>query len=241
MDIKSLEKELHRLEEYSWQGQRQNDSLDKLTNFVYDISRFESVQEKIQELKKENKNFPENYAFARWYNFWCSKGLEAIFNKSERVEKEEYEKHKFKDFTIKGIAFDLKLTVIPDSLKKRLPFPRPNLIYLNEKPDILLSHFYTRQSRKGRFHTANRLFVVCYDLNEPEKSWELKRELRTITPLINLYNSVFDEKNIPILQYKKAKIKSDIIFFVKEDDSYFGLLTQKHTNGYRKLPLKHRL
>lgn len=239
MKLSDLEKELHKLEEYGWPNTAQTNHLDSKTRFIYHTNSYEEVQKKVQELQQLDPEFPAQYALTRWYNHWCSKGLEAVFTEHSQVDPEE-KGNRLSDFNLKGTSFDLKLTVMPKHLTKTIPFPVPNLMLYNEQPHILIRWFYENQSREQRYHTANRLFIVCCDLNEPERNWQLKRELTTWKPLIKQYIALFDLENIPEIEIVKDKIKSDLIFLVKSNEKYFGLFTQKHTNGYREISLKHR-
>ena len=81
----AIEKELKkRLEfEYSW-GRKQVDEFDKLTNFIYKISLFDSLLSEIETKFKNNSqyNHLKNYALNRWFNFWSAKAIETILDYS---------------------------------------------------------------------------------------------------------------------------------------------------------------
>lgn len=240
MLVSDLEKELKKVGIYKW-GSRQKDIKDYETEFIKSTNDFSHLTEMLARLEANNPNFPTQYAINRWYNFWCSQGVEALFARRDCVEPEENKRHKTVDFKISGVSFDLKLSVMPMSKAVKLPNPDANLRYWQEHSDNLIYWFYSHQSAEKRHHMANRLFVVCYDLFRPAESWKLKKELGIMNPMVGLYHAVFRPENIPELIVKGYRLKSDIIFFAKRGNEHFAVLSKNHIRPYKEHKLKHFL
>ena len=132
--------------------QRQNDELDRLTKFVYEIDNLDFILTICNK-----KNIDTNYALHRWYNFQCAKYHEYLFCKNAAV-KEENEHHKTIDFYINNVAFDLKTSVYPKKFKQNLDLSK------RENKNELIVWLYKNQSSEGRQHFDNRLFIVCKNL-----------------------------------------------------------------------------
>ena len=64
---------------YKW-GQKQNDSFDKQTNFIYHTFQFEESLREIEKRFKSEKDFDLyfNYTINRWYNFWSAQAVRCV-------------------------------------------------------------------------------------------------------------------------------------------------------------------
>jgi len=149
----ATEQEIKRALDYVGERwQKQNDELDNLTKFVYDIDNLDFI---ITICKK--KEIDLNYALHRWYNFQCAEYHESLFCKNGAV-KEQDGRHKTIDFYINNVPFDLKTSVYPKKFK-----PNTDLSKRKNKNELIV-WFYRNQSRESRQHFDNRLFLVCEDL-----------------------------------------------------------------------------
>lgn len=161
MLVKDLEKVLSLFKPWG----RQNDSMDRETRFIYDCNTYSDLEARItaEGLDAANKN----YAYHRWFNFKTSKEAEGIFLKNGCIKSGNPKSHKI-DFFIpdyKGqkISCDLKLTVFP----KRFDFSEsviskddPASLMTRMARNELARWYYGNQSPEGRYHVANRLFLV---------------------------------------------------------------------------------
>ena len=134
--------------------QMQTNYLDAETKFIYTCR---SVGEIKNRCLQNSVDF--NYALHRWYNFNCAQIHEDIFLKNgARKEPETY--HKSIDFYLFDVPFDLKTTYFPKAIKEKTSY---NLTS-REGKNKLISWLYNHQSKQGRFHLENRLFIVCENL-----------------------------------------------------------------------------
>jgi hypothetical protein len=130
---------------------KQNDDLDRKTNFIYTSQNFDDVIEKSRSIPLNE--FETSYAAHRWKNLrrhdaW----LQAMLESSEAFQEYEEKQHKYIDFEYLShgsrIPFDLKVTRYPNSARANLP-------------DLELAKWYfENQSSEARFHLHNRFFVV---------------------------------------------------------------------------------
>ena len=141
---------------------KQSDEYDARTSHIYKCN---SVDDLVRYSKTENLNdFEISYASHRWRNFkrheaWLLLIVEMVPGVHLTTEKF----HKQQDFKLSvgpsTHPFDLKVTRFPSSVGKNLSDPE------------LAKWFYEHQSRQGRYHIANRFFVVgnpesaLYDIN----------------------------------------------------------------------------
>ena len=134
----------------SWLIKQTND-LDSKTGHIYHCKTLADLTEFAKKLSLTESE--SNYATHRWRNFkrheaWQSLILENV--PETRIENDRH--HKTIDFIIHtetgDVAFDLKVTRYPKSASEGLS---------NQQ---LAEWFFSHQSREGRFHLANRFFVV---------------------------------------------------------------------------------
>lgn len=203
MDIKELEIELKKLPYMPVWGRKQSDDWDKLSSFVYTLPSYEKLQEELKRLNKSTEF--NNYVIHRWYNTLSAIGVEKIFSKSPNVLSNTNKYDKLVDFSINGISFDHKTTVYPRNFGHDINFAKQN-------PRKLISWLYAEQSKEGRFHTSNRLFIVLYKADSYH--WKLRSELTRMKPIIEEYINKFDYEKLHKLNLGTEKMTlSDVIWF----------------------------
>ena len=129
---------------YKW-GQKQNDSFDKQTNFIYHTFSFEDLLQEIDKRFKPDKEYESyfNYTLNRWYNFWSAQAVENIFCSLPNVKPALDGKDRLVDFTIDGVSFDHKTSIYP----KNFPYKIAEAI---KKTDELIKWLYKHQSQQKR-------------------------------------------------------------------------------------------
>lgn len=211
MNFELQEKELKKRLNYPYVwGRKQTNNFDSQTNFVYKITEFESLLEKIETSFKNDTKFKElkNYALNRWYNFWSAKAVEAIFCENEKVTAHKNSKDKFIDFFIENIPFDHKTTVFPKEFEKSIPYA------INHKKE-LIEWLYNHQSKEQRLHFKNRLFIVLIDYDNQTEHWQLKAEIVWLKSLISGYLINFDRSKLQTFTFENNTVYSDIIWAIK--------------------------
>ncbi len=170
MTVAELQNELrarHALQ-YRW-GQAQNDAFDGRTQFVYDVKTWSNLLAYLRRFEAEEKyELLQDYAANRWYNFWSARAVEHFFSESPRVQPAANSRDRLRDFSFDGIAFDHKTSVWPRAYSGTFAAAQAD-------PVPLIQWLYANQSREGRFHLENRLFVVLHAADGAH--WKLKAEL----------------------------------------------------------------
>jgi hypothetical protein len=85
--------------------------------------------------------------------------------------------HHTVDFYLKEQGFDLKLTTLPKGFDQ-------DIAYAQNHPEELARWLYVNQSTQGRFHAANRLFIVLHDAIDTKRTWELRRDFERLEQVI---------------------------------------------------------
>ena len=62
-----------------------------------------------------------------------------------------------------------------------------DLSYARTHVEDLARWMYVQQSQEGRYHAANRLFVVLHDAQDPDRTWELRRDFERLERLIRVF------------------------------------------------------
>ena len=139
----------------------QTNCLDAETKFIYTCNSVEDIKTYCRQcnIDLKQRSAVANYALHRWYNFHCAKIHEDIFIKNG-AKKEPDAYHKTIDFYLFDVPFDLKTTYFPKAIKNKTDYNPTN----REGKNRLISWLYANQSKQGRFHLKNRLFIVCEDL-----------------------------------------------------------------------------
>ncbi len=172
--------ELGKLKEMPPWGRVQGDRWDKLSNFVYRVKTLRGVQRQAQAVARANKlkiQPFENYAVRRWYNHHTHDQVLQMFYAHPDVQPEENRKHRTIDFYLRHIPFDLKISRFPRAYPK-------DIKYAWQHRHHLALWQYQNQSKQGRYHTGNRLFIVFHHREQPELSWRLRREFETLETLV---------------------------------------------------------
>ncbi|MBZ0178484.1 MAG: hypothetical protein K8F36_04255 [Melioribacteraceae bacterium] len=209
LDLKVRENELKkRLRyDYIW-GRKQNNRLDKLTNFIYDVFYFDELIKSISKHSAANDSDFFNYALNRWYNFWSANAVEKIFCSFDKIKPALNHRDRLVDFEIEGIKFDHKTSIFPENY----PF---SLEHAQSNKKSLIEWLYKNQSQQQRKHLKNRLFIVLYDMRL-KQHWKLKSELIWLSKIISEYTTKFDAGNLIRLELVKGEATlSDIIWGIR--------------------------
>jgi hypothetical protein len=165
-----------------WQ-RTQDDDWDRASRFIYATDTLYHLRRETRRVAAEQElPLPDfgGYVLHRWYNYYTHQAaLEQILDHPRtRPEKDPF--HHTVDFYLDGVGFDLKLTRFPE----RYPH---DLAHARAHPSELARWLYARQSREGRYHLANRLFVVLYDAVDPSRTWELRRDFDRLDQAISAF------------------------------------------------------
>ncbi|MEO0196807.1 MAG: hypothetical protein ABIL78_02720 [candidate division WOR-3 bacterium] len=186
-----LKKELMKVKTFSW-GVVQGQLDQKIqTNYVRKFFRYEDLLNHIKlKLYKEITN----YVICTWFNHWTTVLIEEYVNTHPKVVP-TLKNIKGIDFFFYNQPFDLKVTYLPRGYDP---------IKAIENPYDLIIWLYENQGAQ-RFGADNRLFIVLLDKNNPEKSWELKRDFDFVFQKIyEFFNKeTISEKDEIIFTFKK--------------------------------------
>lgn len=163
-------------------GRVQDDAWDGLSRFVYRTRTAAGARDRAcavaAELSLDRTAFVD-YALRRWYCFWGARVAEMLFLEHPGVLPGPPRHHEV-DFTIDGVPFDLKTSEVPR-------------IFLGAIRDLatnagkLAAWLYEHQSREGRYHSANRLFLLLCDAEEPEAAWRLRGDVPALRAAIGRF------------------------------------------------------
>ncbi len=164
--------ELLRLQRLPRWGRIQGDRWDAHSRFIYSIRSLDALRQETKRVAAA-AGLPlsdfARYVIHRWYNYHTHQVALDVFCSHPRVRREENPRHHTVDFYLDGEPFDLKLTRFPRAY-------RNDVATAQAHPDDLARWLYENQSRQGRHHAANRLFVVLHWAGAPERTWELRRD-----------------------------------------------------------------
>lgn len=201
-----MENELKKRWVYPYRWRRvQNDLFDGATQFIYSTKTFEELLNRIKSKFEGHPQYDDffNYALNRWYNFHSAKAVEAFFCEMPTVKAAANPRDKLIDFYIQNIAFDLKTTVYPRKCKW-------NLEETLQKPEKLAHWLYENQSKQGRRHYGNRLFLVLY--RTEGEHWKLKAELNWLKEKIEDFINTFNPNDLISLSFDGKIVQTAIIF-----------------------------
>jgi len=170
-----LKKELAKVKTFSWgvvQGQ-----LDRKiqAEYVRKIVRYEDL---LNNVEAKLHNDVTNYVICTWFNHWTTVLIEEHISTHRNVIPTIKNK-KGIDIFFDGQPFDLKVTYLPNKY---------NLTSAIKNPSDLAIWMYENQG-KQRFGDDPRLFVILLDKDNPERSWELKRDFDFIFQKIDNFFS----------------------------------------------------
>lgn len=174
-----LEKELLKVKTFSWgvvQGQ-----LDQKIQAEY-VRRIVRYDDLLNSVKAKLHDDVTNYVICTWFNHWTTVLIEEHISMHKRVIP-TLKNIKGIDIFFDGQPFDLKATYLPREY---------NPADAMKNPTNLAIWMYENQGAQ-RFGADNRLFVVLLDKDNPERSWELKRDFALVFQKIDDF---FDEKAV---------------------------------------------
>jgi len=168
-----LKGELAKVKSFSWgvvQGQ-----LDQKIQAEY-VRRFVRYEDLLKNVKLRLHGDVTNYVICTWFNHWTTVLIEEHISTHPRVVP-TLKKIKGIDIFFDGQPFDLKVTYLPRDY---------NATDAIKSPKDLAVWMYENQGAQ-RFGEDNRLFVVLLDKNNPERSWELKRDFPLVFSKIDTF------------------------------------------------------
>ncbi len=179
--------ELAQVEPEAW-GRQQNDAWDRATNFIYTTLTYAEVLERCEEAARQLRvplEEVQRYALHRWYSYHTHEAVLALILDHPRARAHPDRRHPTVDFYLRDregreVGFDLKLTRFPRD------YPR-SFSYALRHPVHLMAWLYRNQSREGRYHRANRIFVVFHDRRDPRGAWLLRRDRARIAPAVKRF------------------------------------------------------
>lgn len=177
----AIRHELSKLKKMPPWGRAQGNHWDQLSNFVYRTPSLSQLWQQVTQVAQAEKIDPETfgaYAIRRWYNHHTHDQILQIFLAHPDVEVEQDTKHHTIDFYLRDIPFDLKLSRFPRAYPETLKHAWQNRHHL-------AMWQYHHQSKQGRYHTGNRLFLILHNRAQPDLSWQLRRDFDALERLIN--------------------------------------------------------
>ncbi|MEO0004640.1 MAG: hypothetical protein ABIK47_01145 [candidate division WOR-3 bacterium] len=182
-----LKKELLKVQTFSW-GVVQGQLDQKIqTEYVRRIVRYEELLDSVRARLHQDVT---NYVICTWFNHWTTVLIEEHISTHKKIIP-TIKNIKGVDIFFDGQPFDLKVTYLPREYE-----PAEAI----RNPTDLAVWMYEHQGAQ-RFGADNRLFVVLLDKENPEKSWELKRNF----PLVFRQIDDFFER-------EKVSAKDEIVF-----------------------------
>ncbi|MEW5957875.1 MAG: hypothetical protein AB1801_09145 [Chloroflexota bacterium] len=179
-DFKLIRHELARLESLPPWGRPQGDHWDRLSGFIYRVQTWPGVLRQTQAVasaERLDQAAFTAYAVRRWFNHHTHDQILQMFYAHPDVTPEQDRRHHSIDFYLREIPFDLKISRFPRAYPETIDFARQN-------PHHLALWQYEHQSRQGRYHTGNRLFIILHHAANPELTWQLRRDFEALESLI---------------------------------------------------------
>jgi len=194
-----LKNELMKVRTFSWgvvQGQ-----LDQKvqSEYVRKIVRYEDLLENV---RAKLHNDITNYVICTWYNHWTTVLIEDHISQHPKVIP-TIKNIKGVDIFFDGQPFDLKVTYPKEYISKY------GIDKVLNSPQDLAIWMYEHQGAQ-RFGADNRLFVIVLDKNDPEKSWELKRDFDLVYKRIDNFfdREVISKDDEIVFTYNKRTYTS---------------------------------
>jgi hypothetical protein len=161
-------------------GRVQDDDWDGLSRFVYRLRSAASVRAEAERVARARGVDPTafgHYALRRWFCFGGARIAELLFQTHPSVRPGPPRHHEI-DFTIDGVPFDLKTSEVPRRFLDALD-------ELVADPSRVAAWLYEHQSREGRYHSANRLFLLLCDPEAPDEAWRLRADVPALRRAID--------------------------------------------------------
>lgn len=204
MDLAARERELKRVSaRFNYMHlERQRDDWDGLTSFIYDIDRFDVLDETIDLHLLLHGDYKKlrAYAVARWYYYQSSTAVEWMFCQHPGVAPEPTGRDRDYDLTIGGDRFDIKLT--------RLPKEHSDPVTALANRREVIRWYYLNQTNGSRYGCNSRIIVAPYGLGDEQ--WKLRSELDWLKSNIDEYMLQYDSAHLEI-SHKVAGVKADLI------------------------------
>lgn len=179
-DFNLIRHELNKLETLPPWGRPQGDQWDRLSSFVYQVKTLQGIQRQaraVAQAQGMNVEAFTAYALRRWFNHHTHNQILQIFCAHSDVKPEENSKHHSIDFYLRDIPFDLKISTFPKAYPESLK-------YAWQHRQHLALWQYENQSKQGRYHAGNRLFLILHHRAQPDLSWQLRRDFEHLEQLI---------------------------------------------------------
>ena len=178
-------------------GRVQGDAWDRASRFIYSTRTLDALRRETKRVAAA-ADLPLRdfgcYVIRRWYNFHTHQAALDLILTHSRTHPEPDPFHHTVDFYLDGEGFDLKLTGLPRGFRHTSPPLSPpreqggsNIAYARAHPEELARWLYVNQSKQGRFHGANRFFVVLHDAANPGRTWELRRDFARLERVIHAF------------------------------------------------------
>ena len=168
-----LKGELGKVKSFSWgvvQGQ-----LDQKIQAEY-VRKFVRYNDLLSNIKAQLHDDVTNYVICTWFNHWTTVLIEEHIGTHPRMIP-TLKNIRGIDIFFDGQPFDLKVTYLPRN------YDAADAI---KNPKDLAVWMYEYQGAQ-RFGADNRFFVVLLDKDNPERSWELKRDFPLVFQKIDAF------------------------------------------------------
>lgn len=174
-----LKKQLFKVSNFNWgvvQGQ-----LDQKIQSEY-VRKTYYYDDLLKKVRKNLYNDVTNYVVCTWFNHWTTVLIEEHIGQHKRVIP-TIKNIKGIDIFFDSQPFDLKISYLPKGycIDKAIKNPKELAIWMFENQGT------------QRFGSENRLFIILFDKNNPEKSWELKRDFSLIFEKVDYF---FDTQSV---------------------------------------------
>lgn len=197
-DLRQLAKKIP----LNW-GAVQNNSYDGEIN-MFNIPTYTDLENKISPFDEKIKN----YFRRRWYLWQCAKCDEYLFYRNSNVIANPNPRDQTYDVMFnnnKSLAFDIKGTVIPFSL-------RNDIERVIENPQEMIDFFYEKQSQGVRNCYQNRLFIVHHSFVSQEREFYLRCAWKSKREIYQYYSENIE--NITFTSYNN-ECKASVIFILE--------------------------
>lgn len=167
----------------------QNDKDDTDTRFIYDCKTFD-------ELKAESFRRDANYTYAvhRWYNYVCSKTVEAIFQQFGAVPCPNVYDHDI-DLFIDGKPFDIKVSTISPR------YDGNKDLTSRQGKDEYIKWLCRNASAESRKHTKSRIFVICKTVKGKSQFFPIMDKVKAFMDYYKANAEKYKDENICELIY----------------------------------------
>lgn len=201
-------KELNRVDSHVW-GMVQG-AVDSHIQSNY-VRRYYKYDEIVGAIRASLYNAIESYTICTWYNHWSTVFLEDLICLDEHIVP-IIKKVKGVDVIWNEQPIDIKVTNLP-----REWFNDNRTIEdAIQDPSSVCEYLYRLQGEQ-RFGCENRLFIIIYDTQNPENSWQIKRDYDLIKKSVKN----FFGQNIPLdpinFSYKSSQYlaHAKVLFIIK--------------------------